>query len=245
MIVWRDRHFMAEDQAAIPVTDRGLTLGDGVFDTALAVDGAVMDCAAHFTRLRAHAAVMDIPLDTHDFAAAAHELLARNGFTAGRYAIRTTVTRGPGLRGLLPPAEPVPTVIMRASPVPAAADDIVKLAISPMRRNEGSPLSRIKSLNYGDNVMALLAARAAGADDAVMLNNRGEVACASASNIFVMVDNIWITPPLSAGAMDGIIRAQWLRDGRAREETIAPQQLRGADIILTNSVMGARRAALI
>lgn len=252
MIVWHKGEFVAETAVSITPADRGLTLADGVFDTLLAVDGVPQEAAAHFERLRHHAAVMGIMVNTADFAAQAAVLLRVNNFTAGRYALRTTITRGPGTRGIAIPEDPAPTIIMRATPASPRPDASgpalpVRLIVAQnVRRNEGSPLSRIKSLNYGDNIVAWREARAAGADDALMLNNQGNLACATASNIFVMIDGRWLTPPLPDGAMDGIVRARLLRERFATEQTITAALLSQAGgIILSNSISGPRPAILL
>lgn len=243
MIIYLNGRYCPEQDAQIAVTDRGLTLGDGVFDTMLVHDGVAQDSTAHYERLRHHAAAIGIDFALPDWKGAIKRLLHENTFKTGRHAVRTTVTRGPGARGLALPEPTVPTVIIRAAiapPVPGPARLIVAQGV---RRNEGSPLSRIKSLNYGDNIAAHREAQAMGADDAVMLNNRGDVACATASNLFVKYAGQWLTPPTNDGAMDGIVRARMLRTGKAREHSITPAMLAQAeDLMLTNSINGERGA---
>ena len=246
MIVYFNGTFMVEGETHITLNDRGLTLGDGVFDTMLAVDGQLVDGPAHYERLARHAAVMGIPCAHKVMPENAVELLRRNHFTGGRHAIRTTLTRGPGARGLRPPEDPSVTIIMRAAPVPAPSHPPVMITAQGVRRNEGSPLSRIKSLNYGDNIIALMEAQKVGADDAVILNNAGHVACASASNIYVLCDGVWLTPRLEDGAMDGIGRAQLLAQQRVHEGTIDMAMLsQCAGFMIGNSLMGLRTVAML
>ena len=246
MIVFFNGTFMAEEDAHIALNDRGLTLGDGVFDTMLAVDGQLVDGPAHYERLARHAAIMGIPCAPKTLPENAVELLRRNNFTSGRHAIRTTITRGPGARGLRPPEHPSVTIIMRAAPVPAPAHAPVMVTAQSVRRNEGSPLSRIKSLNYGDNIIALMEAQRAGADDAVILNNAGHAACATASNIYALCDGAWLTPRLEDGAMDGIGRAQLIAQSRVRESIINVTMLSQCDgLMISNSLMGLRAVAML
>ena len=85
---------------------------------------------------------------------------------------------------------------MTLSPMPPNREGPVSLHIATVtRRNEYSPLSSIKALPYLDNVLALSEARAQGADDALMLNTRGTIACASAANLFIIRDGRLETPP--------------------------------------------------
>lgn len=246
MIVFINGHFHDESDARIAVTDRGLLLGDGVFDTMLAIDDIPQDAVAHAGRLTRHAAAIGIDLDIASFPERARELLQRNGFTSGRHAVRTTVTRGPGPRGIAIAPDIAPTVIMRATPAAPPSGPARLIIAQTVRRNEGSPLSRIKSLGYGDNIAAWREAAAAGADDAIMLNNAGNVTCATASNIFIKVGGVWLTPPLQDGVMDGITRARLLGSHFAREEAITASMARQADgLLLTNSVTGIREGRLI
>lgn len=246
MIVFLNGHFVEENEAALSVTDRGFTLGDGVFDTMLATGGALIDADAHFARLIDHATVLKIPVSMNvaDFKNTAHQLIASSAVQPT--AIRTAISRGAGERGLAPPDRAQPTILMRTSPAPDPAKmPLPHLIIAQgVRRNEHSPLSRIKSSNYGDNILALLEAKDNGADDAIMLNTAGHVACATASNIFVQIGGTLYTPPLRDGAMDGITRRKLLP--RAREKSISTEDLTNAEAIyLTSSIMGVRAAATL
>lgn len=244
MIVFYNGSFCETADCRVPVNDRGLTLGDGVFDTMLAVDGKPVWAQEHEERLIRHAEVLKLRFDI-DLSATISALLHKNNFTQGRYAIRTTLTRGTGQRGLAPPDNPQPTVIMTASPAPEPARTVRAVIAQTVRRNEHSPLSRIKSLNYGDNLLALMEAKDKGADDAIMLNTAGHVCCATTSNIFIREQGRYLTPPLADGVLDGITRARFIADNNAVEESFDVNRLRAAEtIILTNSVAGMREAVL-
>ena len=85
----------------------------------------------------------------------------------------------------------------------------------------------------------------AGADDALLLNTRGDLAEATASNIFLFIDGFWVTPPVEDGALPGIARALVLEAGRAREATITRADWQRAEAgFLTNS-LGRRPIAWI
>lgn len=245
MIVFLNGDFIEESATKIPVTDRGFTLGDGVFDTMLAMDGKPVEAEAHFERLLRHAAVLKISvgMDLTVFKNAAFTLISQSANQP--LAIRTTITRGPGERGLAPPDAPRPTVLMRASPAPNsdALPPPRLIVAQSVRRNECSTLSRIKSLNYGDNILALMEAKEKGADDAIMLNTAGNIACATASNVFVKIGGTLYTPPLSDGAMDGITR-QKLLPGAVEKSLNVNDLGRAGAIYLTSSILGIRQAAM-
>ena len=106
-----------------------------------------------------------------------------------------------------------------------------------VRRNEHSPASRIKSLAYMDNVLARNEATKAGADDALMLNTAGNLACATVGNVFLLIDGGMLTPPVGDGALPGIARADVIALTKAEERTITPEMLsRAAEAFITNAL---------
>jgi branched-chain amino acid aminotransferase len=110
------------------------------------------------------------------------------------------------------------------------------------RRNEYSPLSGIKSLNYGDGILARQEAQARGADDALLLNTAGRLAETTIATPFVLLGDRMLTPPLSEGGIPGIARGEILRAGLAEEARLSLQALkRASGLVLTNS-LGVRWA---
>lgn len=240
--IWHNNEFKDEGAPLFPLADR-IRLGDGVFDTILAVDGQLIHPQLHFIRIREHAGILGIKLPPAASAEileeTANELLKINDFRTGRYAVNTLVTRGSGARGLLPPDDPNVQVAMRASRVPDEFPPVKAIISETVRRNEGSPLSRIKSINYGDNILALNEARRKGANEAIMLNNAGNVACSTVGNIFVIIGDRILTPPLSDGVMDGITRKLFMEENKVEEKSLKAQELRAADgIYIANSIRG-------
>ncbi|QIB66484.1 aminotransferase class IV [Kineobactrum salinum] len=211
-----------------------------MFDTMLAVDGELCLPDLHFERLVRHAALLKIDFSL-DFTATASALLQRNGFTTGRYAIRTTVTRGPAARGLRISEQSWPTLIMRADSVTMSNEAVTVIIASTVRRNEHSPLSNIKSLNYGDQLLASMEARERHADDAILLNGSGHACCATTSNLFIVEKGRYFTPPLQDGVLDGITRRSFIENHEVCEQSIALERLLAAEaVFLTNSIFGVR-----
>jgi branched-chain amino acid aminotransferase/4-amino-4-deoxychorismate lyase len=229
-----------------PWDDRGLLLGDGLFETLLWVDGQIRCLDAHLARLTAGCRTLGLPAP--DLEAAARLCRAapgEAGLEGGRAAVRLTLTAGSGGRGLDRPAAPAIRLVARAAaatPITTPAD----LVLARTRRNEGSPAARLKTLSYLDNVLARAEALAAGVDEAVMLNNRGELACAAAANLFWIVDDALFTPALSCGVLNGIVRARVLAKAAAlgvetRVVATGVAALEGAQAaFLTNSLIGVR-----
>lgn len=238
-MLWLDGRLGAETVAPFDLTDRGLSLGDAVFDTALALDGRVAFADAHLDRLVAGAETLGFSVDP-DRARAALRALAAMG---PRLAIRTTATRGTGPRGLKPPAEPRPVLYATAAPSAAAlAFAPLSLWVTGIARNETSPVSHLKTPGYLDAVLAARDAAAAGFDEALFRNTRGRVACAGTGNLFGILGDRLVTPPLADGVLPGIVRAEVL--GLAggvglhpEERSLALPELLAADaVFLTNSL---------
>jgi len=230
----------------IPFDDRGLLLGDGLFETILAKDGVLQRWPAHMARLGAGCRTLGLPAP--DIAEA--ETLARGALWSaelqkGRAAVRLTLTAGSGGRGLdrTEPLAPRLFATAAAAPLPTGP---ARLITATVRRNAGSPASRLKTLAYLDNVLARREARAVGADEAAMLNGAGEVACAAAANLFWLTDGRLFTPALECGVLAGVARAAviaaapslGLQVGEVRAGLEAAQAAEA--VFLTNSLVGVR-----
>ncbi|MBL8773120.1 MAG: aminotransferase class IV [Phenylobacterium sp.] len=233
-----------------PITpdDRGFALGHGLFETILWDHHHPGHWDAHLDRMARGCAVLGLPkpdrIACRDVVEAALEAADR----PHRAAVRLNWSAGRGDRGLDPPSRPEPVLTASAAklgPPPGPAT----LATASTRRNDRSAASRIKSLAYLDNVLARAEARAAGADEALMLNTRGKVACAAAANVFWIEGEVLFTPALEAGVLDGIMRAEVLR--ACRRLGVKVKQVRGARLerlqdapmFLTNSLTGVRPVA--
>jgi branched-chain amino acid aminotransferase len=178
-IIWLNGRLLEAAEARIDPSDRGLLLGDGVFETMRATGGRVPLLNRHLARLETGARLLDLPIveAMADLVAAIAETLAANGRLDG--AVRLTLTRGPGGRGLALPAAPIPTLMLVTAPLPPPRPPARLVVAAGTRRNQHSPLARIKALGYLDAILALQEASAAGADDALLLNTADRLASAT------------------------------------------------------------------
>lgn len=229
-------------EARIDPADRGLLLADGLFETLRADGGRPFCLEAHLMRLASGAAFLGLPVPpAAAVAAAIQETLAANGLAEA--SIRVTLTRGAGPRGLLPPAEVRPTLMVAAHPLPTARPDTMSASLASIRRNEHSPLAQLKSLAYLDNILALREAVAASCDEAILLNTAGRIAGGSRSNLFLVLDGVVTTPPPSEGLLPGIARQTVLSLAArhrlpARETVLSLADLmRASEAFLTNSLL--------
>jgi branched-chain amino acid aminotransferase/4-amino-4-deoxychorismate lyase len=230
--------------ADLPLSDRGLLLGDGLFETLLAVDGVLQAPAAHLARMDLGCTALGLPQPDHDQALVIMQAAIKAaGLETGRAAVRLTYTAGSGGRGLVRPHPLAPRLFATAaSSAPPAAP--AKLVLASIRRNASSPTAHHKTLAYLDNVMARREALALGADEAVMRNTEGHLACAAASNLFWVTEGVLMTPDLSCGVLPGIMRARVLAAASALGLAVQlakarPEALYQAEtIFLTNSLNG-------
>lgn len=222
--------------ARVAAADRGFLLGDGLFETLAVRGGRVWRVARHLARLRAGAAVLDIPVtaDDAELAAAIRDTAGRNGVVDG--LVRLTLTRGAGAGGLVPAGPVEPTLLVSARARPVDDGPLRAVIARTTRRNELSPLAGIKSTSYLDGIIAQREAAARGAAAALLLNTRGRVAEGAIANIFARVGGRLVTPPVGEGALPGIMRAAVMALGDVFEAPLTEADLAGADeVMLTNS----------
>ena len=231
----------ATDQNTVlfDLSDRGLLLGDGVFDTSLVIDGQMVQRDLHVARLLRDAQAIGLDVSPDRLAQFIAEALApdANG------AFRITITRGPAPRGLELSVNVRPTLLSKLSPInPDIQYAPRTLMTSTIRRNSSSPTARHKTLAYMDNILARRAAVERGFDDALFLNETGKVCCATSGNLFFAVGEKLVTPPILDGVLPGTVRA-WLVDNAAQieldliEASLTLEEAKAADFVLmTNSL---------
>ena len=127
-----------------------------------------------------------------------------------------------------------PTVIVIAFELEPVASDI-DVMIVPWTRNEGGALAGLKTISYAENVRALAHVEAHGAQEAIFANTRGNLCEATGSNVFLVLDGECVTPPLSAGCLNGVTRQLLLDIGKGEigipieERDVPVDALRRAD----------------
>ncbi len=212
LTIYLDGKFVPEADAKVSVFDHGLLYGDGIFEGIRFYNGRVFRLEEHTDRLwdSARSICLDIPLSKEEMNEALLETVRRNGLRDGY--IRQIVTRGVGNLGLNPVQCKRPSVIIIATSIALYSEEAYRTGLTVVtcatRRVGAAALNpAIKSLNYLNNVMARIEANLAGADEALMLNEAGNVAECTADNVFVIKKGRVFTPPISAGALRGITRS--------------------------------------
>ena len=248
-VIWINGRFEDGLLSQVSHEDAGFTNALGVFDSMLAENGVLIDARAHFDRLiRDVETVLGIGESWLPGFAQMSEawlpLLEKNRLTKSRARLRTVITGGITGRPLA--VSDVPTILISASIAGPVPDNPLACAIvRDFPRVAGDLLENCKRVDYTRSFAARRKAQILGADEAFLINTRGNIACGATSNLFIEERGFLVTPPLSEGVLAGTVRARLVSEG-AYEENIDEARLRAADkIYLTNSFFGMRPALLI
>ena len=229
----------------IPVADRGLQYGDGLFETIAVVDGKPCLWDRHLARLREGCALLSIPPPPEDQLAA--EAL---GLTRGmdRAVLKLILTRGEGGRGYRPPDPPLPRRILRRTPWPAYPDAWrstgVRVRYCRTRLGHQPLLAGLKHLNRLEQVLARGEWNDPDIAEGLMLDLDGRVVEGTQTNLFVLQDGQLLTPALDRCGVAGVVRglvleAAWVLGFRVVEAALTPERLAAADaLFLTSSLAG-------
>jgi branched-chain amino acid aminotransferase len=234
------------EEAHIAVFDHGFLYGDGVYETLRTYGGVPFLLDAHLGRLRRSASRLSIDLEKMPVDPKAE--LARTIRASGNAEsmIRLVITRGTGPFGYSPSLCPHPNFlafVQEFEPAPESAyRDGISMAVVSVRRNPQAALDpHIKSINLLNNILAAIEAKSRGVDEGILLNLSGRVAESSMSNIFIVSAGRVLTPPVSAGILDGLTRDFLLGVCRAAgipaaEEDLTPEDLtRAEECFLTST----------
>lgn len=245
-IAWVKGRLISGDELCFGVKERGFLYGDGLFETVRVYQGKPFAWAQHYARLAAGCEKLRIPYSGEEIETGIRMVLDAGKLMDG--SLRITLTRGESPRGLLAPPETKPTLVITGQPgepyPPAAYTRGFRAVIIGFPRNHLSPLVKMKSLSCVENVLGRLEAAAAGVEEGIFLNLKGEVTEGTISNIFLVFgNNLIITPPLESGLLPGITReiiiglADKLGFSVA-EKIVFPQDFKKAqEAFLTNSLL--------
>lgn len=231
----------AESVAAIPVDDRGMAYGDGLFETMRAHRGGVHWWDAHWARLVRGASRLRIALPDEQQVRGEGERL----LDGGDGVIKLIVSRGAGGRGYAPGTASTPTWVLSSHAVPSPCPRAglvlrwcdTRLAMQPA-------LAGLKHCNRLEQVLARLEwsdprAMDSDADEGLMRTTDGDVACATAANVFVLMGNRWMTPRIDRCGVEGVCRAWAMTALGAEASRLTVADVEAADaVFLCNAVRG-------
>jgi branched-subunit amino acid aminotransferase/4-amino-4-deoxychorismate lyase len=234
------------EDLALPISDRGLLLADGVFETLLVEAGRAWLLKEHLDRWQRSTALLALPPPPG--VAIVQPLIAeairRSGI--GNGALRLNWSRGSGggggeeRRGIAIPTAYTPGFWLQLSAIEPCFGT-VRVIVSPTEeRSATSLLSRCKSFAYGPSIQARRQALEAGADDALLRSSAGGLSCGTTANLLVRRNGTWITPPLSSGCLPGVMRQQGLKRGLLVEQPIQEQDLANCEAAWLINSLGCR-----
>jgi branched-chain amino acid aminotransferase len=211
-LIYIDGKFYSENEAKVSVFDHGLLYGDGIFEGIRFYNGRVFRLEEHLERLwdSARSICLQVPISQRAMSEALLETIRQNDLRDGY--IRLIVTRGVGNLGLNPEQCKKPSVIIITAQIALYSEEMYRkgltvVTVATRRTNPSALNPAVKSLNYLNNVMARIEANQANADEALMLNDEGNVAECTADNVFIIKRGQVFTPPITAGALRGVTRA--------------------------------------
>ena len=224
------------DTVALPISDRGLSLGDGVFETVLIKAGVPQLLGEHLKRWRQGAALLQLPEPPSEQTIRhwLKEAIDRSRIVDG--ALRINWSRGSGGRGLTAPSAEAGRCWGTLHQHQPSFQPIAVVVSERVRRWSKDPLASCKSLNYGPQVLARQEAIQRGTDDALLLNSEGQLCCGSSANVLVLRSGRWLTPPLISGCLPGVMRARGLELGLVEAKDIEGALAFRAPAMLLNSL---------
>jgi len=239
------------DQANISVQNRGLLYGDSVFETIRAIHGKIIFWEDHYFRLMASMRIMRMEIPVNFSPEFLEEeilnLIRENNLESSPARIRFTVYRKQG--GYYSPETLNIEYVILAEKLPdpfyLLKEDLYEVELFKDHYINSGLLSTIKSNNRAVNVLGGIYARENGYQNCLILNENKTVVEALNGNIFLVKENKIKTPPLSEGALNGIVRKQILEiiktipDMEVEEVAISPFELQKADeLFITNVIVG-------
>jgi branched-chain amino acid aminotransferase len=221
--IWLDGKLVDEADAKITVFDHGLLYGDGVFEGIRVYNGKIFEMETHIRRLYESARVirLDIPMSKDKLVKAVEKTVEANDIINGY--VRLVVTRGVGTLGLNPFVCENSRLFIIADNIQLYPEELyekgMKIISATTVRNHPLALPpQVKSLNYLNSILAKIEALDNDVPEAIMYNHEGYVAEATADNVFIVKNGVIYTPPVEAGALEGITRNIVIK--LAREENL-------------------------
>ncbi len=248
-LVYVNGDFVHRDKASVSIFDAGFVLGDGIWEGLRLVNGKLLSLDLHMDRLfeGARAISLDIGMTREEVEQAILDTCAKNGFTDLTH-IRLMITRG---RKSTPNQDPRfmasgATVVIVAElkkPRTTFAENGLTLFTSTFRCSTPDVFDlRLNSHSRLNLIHALIQAIAAGADEALMLDQRGMVASCNSTNFFIVrKGELWTSPGLYSfnGITRGHVYDLWLDHiGKAQMKDFTLSQAYSADEAFVTGTLG-------
>lgn len=241
--------YYPQDTSYLKGNNRAFMYGDGVFESIRIKNGKPMFLDAHIARMFEAAAAlkMEIPDNQNQlfFKKQVNDLIAKNGITEGGKC-RLTVYRN--ATGTYTPDDNGIGYFIEVNPYSnnlyTLNEEGFNVDLYPEMKKPVNKLSIYKTCNSLQYIMTGIYARQNKLDDALIVNEKGNIIESSNSNLFIVCNGVLYTPSLSDGCLAGVMRMQVINLALSRklkvyECSLTPQNLLVADeIFLTNAIRG-------
>lgn len=229
---WVNGQLVDRFTPTISAVDHAIVVGDGVFETLQVAGGTPFALTRHLARLRFSSDGLGLlPPDDDQVRQAVASVLDADP-QAG--LVRITWSSGAGPLGSSRGDGPGTLIV--ATQKANVWEASTRVHLCPWTRNEHGALVGLKTTSYAENVLALDAAHQRQCSEALFLNTAGLLCEGTGTNLFVVVDDQLVTPPLSSGCLAGITRALVLEVTDAQEGDLHPDDLaQASEAFLTSS----------
>ena len=236
---WINGHWGIFKDLKVPINDRGLNFADGIFETILIFNGLPQLLYEHLNRWEKSAKIlgMNPPPSKEWLTSLIKDGINRSHLNSVNGVIRINWTRGPSTqRGIDTSRTNLHSFWLEIDSYQPNFESISTMISQTERRNSFSRLSYCKTFSYNQGIQARIEAKNAGFNDALLLNNNGEICCATTANILVKRENNWLTPPSNTGCLPGIMRQRGLDLNILKESLIEATPKDNDEWFLINSL---------
>ncbi len=242
-IAWFDNQWDKIANLKFPLQDRGLHLGDGIFETILIHQGFPQHLQSHIKRWEKSALLLGManPPEADWIEELINQAVQRCNASETDAALRINWSRGClETRGInIPISSTNPSTHrfwLEFNCISPTFQPITTLISKHERRNPYSNLSQCKTFGYGQSIQARREAQLAGFDDALLLSTNNELCCGSTANILIFRKGKWLTPRLKSGCLPGVMRQQGLNRGLFQEAELSAIPQSKDQWVLMNSL---------
>ena len=242
-IAWFNEEWGQPAELALPLSDRGLQLADGLFETILIHHNRPCLFDAHLRRWERSCELLGMapPPKRAWLEPLIQKAIHRLGLAQGEGALRLNWSRGDGnQRGIgldHNAADPSRHRFWMTLQTHTPTFGSVRTWISCHEYRQASSLmSRCKTFSYGQSIQVRREAEQRGAEDGLMLNTNGTLCCGSSANLVVQRHGEWLTPPISDGCLPGVMRGEALKQGLLKEQSLSAEPQPGDQWLLINSL---------
>nr|YP_002049038.1 aminotransferase class IV [Paulinella chromatophora]ACB42828.1 aminotransferase class IV [Paulinella chromatophora] len=231
-IAWINGHWRTLKNTHLPLENRSLLLADGIFETLLILNGICQLLEEHVARWHYSAISLGLepPPSQYELIDVLAEVIKQSGIKTGALRLNWVRAQG-GERGINFSKKEQLSVKNRCwiiiTPITPCFQPVSAILSIYEQRNQASRVIHHKTPAYNQSIQARYEAQQIGVDEALLTSTGGELACSSCATLLIFNKENWLTPPMSAGCLSGVMRRNSIKLGLAKVQTVMPVQLFG------------------